>query len=136
MERTGLPGDTGTAAVKSGSTSRSTRCSVCFDEGPDQLVPETQIEREHSRAGASRPATKRLVAAAQRDGAGPYLQRGLLREPEQEVREVVSADAGAGCSARRVEPREDGARTSAFGSVSLLERSERTSPPARARCCL
>ncbi len=81
--------------------------SICFDEGPDHFVPETQIEREIRARPPVVLDEEARFASAQRDSARTVLHRGLLREPEQEVREVISADTGAGCSARRVEPRED-----------------------------
>ncbi len=80
--------------------------TVVFVERPEQLVPQTEIERE---GGALAPVVldeEAHRAAGHLDLAGAVLDRRLLWEAEKEVGEVQAATLRADRSAGAVEAGE------------------------------
>ena len=96
MERTGLTRDNRNRRGEVRCDIEGDEMSVGLDERPDHFVPEAQIEREIRARPPVVLHEEARFTAAQWDRAGTVLHRGLLREPQQKVSEVVSADARGG----------------------------------------
>ena len=107
VKRTGLPGQHRYRGREVRRHVQVDEVAVRFDERPDQLVADAEIERQLRALPPVVLDEEARLATAQRDVARAVLHRRLLRQAEQEIGEVGSAVACGRQSAGRVEPRED-----------------------------